>query len=321
MFKDVKREAPDVNVQVIVHLSLPDKVCIMYLHAPQDVMAEVRRPTAAQRVIKVRNVRIALAACAASGIDLTDLSANRGEASEKVTVKVDDILSGHCREVLALLWSIAVKSFARTVPVSHLETEVRLLERKIASKGLKSDECNFNLQPGNSSPVAKQLLAWVRAVCGLYGVTVRNCGSSFADGSVLCLLIHHYVPSLVPWTSIQIPPPVPLNVAQQMLGSGHVGGLASLSWADYIGMQNSVIQDEIEEYRQASSPILAFSFKAVICCYLAVEDIIHFASAAYAINIDVMRYSCHVPNSVEVMAYAGLESFTTLSLCTRHRAA
>lgn len=212
-------------------------------------MAEVRRPTAAQRVIKVRNVRIALAAVSAAGIDLTQLSANRGEANEKAAVRVDDILSGHCREVLALLWGIAVKSFEQTVPVTHLETEVRLLERKISNKGVRSDAAEVSLQPGNNNPVARQLFAWVRAVCGLYGVTVRNCRSSFTDGSVLCLLIHHYVPSLVPWTSIQIPPPVPLDVAQQVLGTGHLGGLASLSWADYVGMQNSVIQDEIEEHR------------------------------------------------------------------------
>lgn len=212
-------------------------------------MTEVRRPLAAQRVIKVRNVRIALAAATEAGIDLTQLSGNRGEANEKVAVRVDDVLSGHCREVLALLWGIAGKSFERTVPVAHLDTEVRLLERKISNKGVRPDTAEFSLQQGNSNPVTRQLFAWVRAVCGLYGVTVRNCGSSFTDGSVLCLLIHHYVPSLVPWTSIQIPPPVPLDVAQQVLGTGHVGGLSSLSWADYVGMQNSVIQDEIEEHR------------------------------------------------------------------------
>lgn len=219
----------------------------------QDVMAEVRRPTAAQRVIKVRNLRIALAAVTDAGINLAELSANRGEANEKVAVKVDNVLSGHCREVLALLWAVASKSFERTVPVDHLQTELRLLERKIKNKGLWSDSCQFSLQPGNDTPVARQLFGWVRAVCGLYGVTVRNCGSSFTDGSVLCLLIHHYVPLLVPWTSIQIPPPVPLDVAQHVLGSEHLGGLTSLSWADYVGMQNSVIQEEIEEHRYAAS--------------------------------------------------------------------
>lgn len=212
-------------------------------------MAEVRRPTAAQRVIKVRNGRIALSAAASTGIELDKLSANRGEATEMLSIKVDDIISGHCREVLALLWAIAVKSLPRTVPVDHLETEVRMLERKLANKGLPGKSPGVSLQPGNEGPVVALLCRWVVIVAGLYGVTVRNCSASFTDGSVLCLLIHHYVPSLVPWSSITIPPPVPLDVAEQVLGVGTIDGLAGLSWADYIGLQNSVIQDEIEENR------------------------------------------------------------------------
>jgi hypothetical protein len=217
----------------------------------QDVMAEVRRPTAAQRVIKVRNVRIALSAAAGAGIDVTQLSANRGEATETLSIKVEDIISGHCREVLALLWAVAMKSFPRTVPVDHLTTEVRMLERKLASKGLPTGAAGVSMQPGNDGPVVQLLCRWVKIVCGLYGVTVRNCSASFTDGSALCLLIHHYVPSLVPWSSITIPPPVPLDVAEQVLGAGNIDGLAGLSWADYIGLQNSVIQDEIEEHRCA----------------------------------------------------------------------
>ena len=36
-----------------------------------------------------------------------------------------------------------------------------------------------------------------------------------------------------------------------MLGPSQLRGLESLSWADYIGMQNSVIQEEIQEHRYA----------------------------------------------------------------------
>lgn len=219
-------------------------------------MAEVRKPTAAQRVIKVRNVRIALHAAHRVGIDLRGLSANRGEASEVVSLRVDDIVSGHCREVLALLWGLAQASFAHSVPISQLQTEVRMLERKLLVKGLPAEASGVHMQPGNDGPVTRLLFRWVRVVCGLYGVTLRNCSSSFTDGSAVCLLIHHYVPSLIGWSSIAIPPPVPLDVAEQVLGVDVLGGLEGLSWPDYIGMQNSVIQDEIEVYRYVFAAVL-----------------------------------------------------------------
>jgi abnormal spindle-like microcephaly-associated protein len=182
-------------------------------------MAEVRKPTAAQRVIKVRNVRLALSAIERAGVDLDHLSANRGEEHENIAVKVDDIISGHCREVLALLWAVALISFARTLPLAQLQTEVKLLERKLTNKGLSACASGVHLQPGNDTPVTQLLFRWVRVVCGLYGVTVRNCSSSFTDGAAICLLVHHYVPSLVQWSSISIPPPVPRDVAEEVLGA------------------------------------------------------------------------------------------------------
>eukprot|EP00892_Ulva_mutabilis_P005058 jgi/Ulvmu1/2924/UM149_0003.1 len=252
-------------------------------------MAEVRKPTAAQRVIKVRNVRMALDAAKRSGINLSHLSANRGEASEVVSLRVDDIVSGHCREVLALLWAIAQSSFAHSVPLAQLQTEVRMLERKLLVKGLPAEANGVRMQPGNDGPVTRLLFRWVRMVCGLYGVTLRNCSSSFTDGSAVCLLIHHYVPSLIGWSAIAIPPPVPLDIAEQVLGVDVLGGLEGLSWPDYIGMQNSVIQDEIEAYRHVQPA--CFVFLSVLRC-----------SPIHDVSLHAMRFleigNTYVPNLI-----------------------
>ena len=63
-------------------------------------MADIRTPTADQRPIKLRNVKTALRALhTCTSIDLNNLSAGRGEATEKVSIRVEDVVSGHCKEV------------------------------------------------------------------------------------------------------------------------------------------------------------------------------------------------------------------------------
>jgi hypothetical protein len=47
-----------------------------------------------------------------------------------------------------------------------------------------------------------EALAWVTAVGMFYGKTVREWTESFRDGSMLCLLIHHYYPDLMPLHAI-----------------------------------------------------------------------------------------------------------------------
>lgn len=225
--------------------------CHSVAAAAQDIMSGVRNPTAAQRGLRARNVRLAIEAAARGGVDTRALSADRGEGHAVVDVQVEDIVSGHCREVLALLWGIALESFARTLPLPALQTEVMLTERKLRGKGLTTLLAAPGLLPGNDLPVTQLLFRWVRSVCGVYGVTVRNCSSSFTDGAALCLLVHYYVPSLVSWSAINILPPVAREVAEQVLEphSGLGSGMESLSWCDYIGLQNSVDQGAIEQHR------------------------------------------------------------------------
>ena len=42
------------------------------------------------------------------------------------------------------------------------------------------------------------LLQWCRAVCAHYGLKIDNFTVSFSDGRILCCLLHHYHPSLMP---------------------------------------------------------------------------------------------------------------------------
>jgi hypothetical protein len=213
-------------------------------------MAEVRKPTAGQRIVKSRNARLALEALKKLGVNVDDAAANRGEAHERCQITPDSIISGHAREVLALLWAIASESFDRIVPFAQLRIEIALLERKLRMKGLSPAAKHTPLLPGNVGPVPDMLFRWARAVCGLYGVTVRSCATSFTDGSALCLLVHHYVPRLIDWAAIVIPAPVPRDVAEDILGVNGLPPMESLSWSDNLGLQNSSVQHELESYRR-----------------------------------------------------------------------
>jgi abnormal spindle-like microcephaly-associated protein len=213
-------------------------------------MLEARKPTAGQRIIKARNARLVLEALKKLSINVEHASANRGEALEHCQVTAESIICGHAREVLALLWAIAFESFDRVVPISQLRVEIALLERKLRLKGLSPSPKHPPLLPGNASPITEMLFCWARAVCGLYGVTIRSCTTSFTDGSALCLLVHHYVPRLIDWTAIAIPAPVPRDVAEDILGGDGLGAMESLSWSDNLGLQNSSVQQELESYRR-----------------------------------------------------------------------
>ena len=216
----------------------------------QDVMARVRNPSAGQRFIKIQNITLALKQLEAAGFDLTALSVDSGEQVTSTPVTAENVMAGHSREVLALLWAVATEAFSHTLPLAKLQTEVALLERKLEMKGITCSHQASLLTPGNETPVTKLLMRWVSAVAGLYGVTIRSCSTSFTDGSALCLLVHHYVPSLVSWSSITVPPPVPRDLAQALLRVD-MDAMESLSWADWLGLQGCLPQGELEQYRCA----------------------------------------------------------------------
>jgi Calponin homology (CH) domain len=278
-------------------------------------MSGARKPSAGQRVIKVRNVRLALSALTSMGIDLEHLSSNSGEDGMVVPITVDNVISGHSREVLALLWAIAREGFVHTVPVAQLRTEVTYLEHKLAQKGICADPTTPCIKPGNATPVTNLLFRWVCTVCGLYGVTVRSCSTSFLDGSALCLLVHHYVPSLISWSSIAVPPAVPHDVAEQILDLGPLANLESLSWADYLGMQNVTVQADLEQHRCAT----AYDQLARSLLVTGLPCDVKATCVHLPLPWHVSHYSaclcCHAGWPVTCGVGAGLEFSATLICC------
>lgn len=74
----------------------------------------------------------------------------------------------------------------------------KLKRHPISDRYYKSRRSSVEPSIFFESPALSLLLQWCREVCAVYGVPVNNFSSSFSDGRVLCYLIHHYYPSLLP---------------------------------------------------------------------------------------------------------------------------
>uniref|UniRef100_H3D460 Assembly factor for spindle microtubules n=1 Tax=Tetraodon nigroviridis TaxID=99883 RepID=H3D460_TETNG len=168
--------------------------------------AKLRLP-AISRLQKIHNVDVALQILKSKGVDLKDDSGN--------IIDSRDVVDGHREKTLSLLWKII---FAFQVEVildeNQLREEIGFLKRALRTKQrLALLRANQNLQrtsgptstPHKHSSVKISLLMdWVRAVCDFYGVKVENFTVSFSDGRVLCYLVHHYHPSLLPDKSVSL---------------------------------------------------------------------------------------------------------------------
>nr|XP_033937041.1 abnormal spindle-like microcephaly-associated protein isoform X4 [Pseudochaenichthys georgianus] len=165
-----------------------------------SMSAKLRLP-AISRLQKVHNVDMALQVLKSKGVDLKD------ELGSNIDSR--DIVDGHREKTLSLLWKII---FAFHVEVildgEQLKEEIGFLKRSLrAKRRLACLRADRGLQP---SPVKSQapyqhssskitlLMDWVHAVCDFYNLKVENFTVSFSDGRVLCYLIHHYHPGLLP---------------------------------------------------------------------------------------------------------------------------
>ncbi|RVE73614.1 hypothetical protein OJAV_G00033280 [Oryzias javanicus] len=169
-----------------------------------SLSAKLRLP-AISRLQKIHNIDVALQVLKAKGIDLKDEHGS--------TIDSRDIADGHREKTLSLLWKII---FAFHVEVildeSQLSQEIGFLKRTLRTKRrlarVRADQC---MQPSpvktrvpyeHTSTKVTLLMDWVRAVCNFYSLKVENFTVMFSDGRVLCYLIHHYHPSLLPEASI-----------------------------------------------------------------------------------------------------------------------
>ncbi|XP_017294913.1 abnormal spindle-like microcephaly-associated protein [Kryptolebias marmoratus] len=171
-----------------------------------SLSAKLRLP-AISRLQKVHNVDIALHVLKDKGIELKD--------EHGTIIDSRDIVDGHREKTLSLLWKIL---FAFHVEVilneDQLREEIFFLKRTLKTKrrlaSLRADR-DVPVSPAetrrpyeHTSTKIPLLMDWVCAVCDFYNLKVENFTVSFSDGRVLCYLIHHYHPGLLPDGSIGV---------------------------------------------------------------------------------------------------------------------
>uniref|UniRef100_A0A3P9QHX9 Assembly factor for spindle microtubules n=1 Tax=Poecilia reticulata TaxID=8081 RepID=A0A3P9QHX9_POERE len=167
-----------------------------------SLSAKLRLP-AISRLQKVHNVDVALQLLRGRGIDLKDESGS--------VIDSRDVVDGHREKTLSLLWKI-IFAFQVILDEAQLREEVDFLKRTLRTKRrLALVRADRAAQPSpaktrppheHTSAKISLLMDWVCAVCDFYHIKVENFTVSFSDGRVLCFLLHHYHPALLPQASV-----------------------------------------------------------------------------------------------------------------------
>ncbi|XP_068445776.1 abnormal spindle-like microcephaly-associated protein [Clinocottus analis] len=165
-----------------------------------SLSAKLRLP-AISRLQKVHNVDVALQVLKSKGVELKD------EHGSNIDSR--DIVDGHREKTLSLLWKIIFAFHVEMIlDEDQLREEIGFLRRTLRTKRrLASLRADNGPQPSpsrarapyeHSSTKITLLMDWVRTVCDFYNLKVENFTVTFSDGRVLCYLIHHYHPGLLP---------------------------------------------------------------------------------------------------------------------------
>lgn len=173
-------------------------MCVLPLFCPLPPPAQALRVPVISRLQKVHNVTLALRDLERQGVDLGTLY------QDGVTAK--DVVDGHREKTLALLWQMIVRWRLRALlQPEQLREEIAALERSLTPRArlllsaLQEAEAEEPVAGAAEAEAqdCRLLLRWCQTVCVGYDVPVRNFTTSFADGRALCLLIHHYHPTLL----------------------------------------------------------------------------------------------------------------------------
>lgn len=191
-----------------------------------DLLSRLRMP-AISRLQKVHNLDLALGALRSS------------EAGLPSHITAKDICDGHREKTLELLWH-CIFGFQLTdiLSLESLEKEVALLQRSLDARvrlgdkearagqsflfEFKRNALRQSTAPADdwsSTPRVQLLLRWAQLVCAHYGIEVENLTVSFSDGRGLCMLIHHYNPSLVEREQVEWTTTVSMQQKQDLDGS------------------------------------------------------------------------------------------------------
>ncbi|XP_015255446.1 PREDICTED: abnormal spindle-like microcephaly-associated protein homolog [Cyprinodon variegatus] len=169
-----------------------------------SLSAKLRLP-AISRLQKVHNVDIALQVLKGKGIDLKDESGS--------IIDSRDIVDGHREKTLSLLWKIIfVFQVEVILDEDQLREEIEFLKKTLrtkrrlallrADKGCQPSPVKARVPYKHTSRKITLLMDWVCAVCEFYHLKVENFTVSFSDGRILCFLLHHYHPGVLPEASI-----------------------------------------------------------------------------------------------------------------------
>ncbi|KAM9824658.1 abnormal spindle-like microcephaly-associated protein [Neosynchiropus ocellatus] len=168
------------------------RVVELLLH--QWTLSSKLRLPVVSRLQKVHNVDVTLQLLQSHGVQLKD------EHGSVITAK--DVVDGHREKTLSLLWMIILTFQVETVlDEKQLKEEICFLQRSFRT--FKSDHTppSWHSYQHPSTKIGL-LMDWVRCVCAFYSIKVENFSVAFSDGRVLCLLIHHYHPCLIPQASV-----------------------------------------------------------------------------------------------------------------------
>lgn len=138
----------------------------------------------------------------------TGFASLRQKEDEKMVGKLaKDIVDGHREKTLALLWKlISCFQLQSLVDVEVLSREIENVKNRMSYRAMEfltMQQRKMTPRPPRSSTngedehVYELLLEWCRVVCANYSVEVTDFTSSFADGKVLCYLLHYYHPMLL----------------------------------------------------------------------------------------------------------------------------
>jgi len=160
-----------------------------------SILQKLRLP-AISRLQKLYNTRVALSAFSHLSIPNMDF------------IEPIHIVDGHRPQVLQFLWSIVSHfklstlvdpdELKREIIAVHCANKHRFQHEKTSNDLHKSlDTKKIDRDPKGSDEIADLLLQWCQAVCSCFDVEVNDFSSSFADGKVICFLVHYYHPGIL----------------------------------------------------------------------------------------------------------------------------
>ena len=161
---------------------------------------EKMRLPAISRLQKLHNVRLALTSF--SKLNIPNLEG----------IHASHIVDGHRPQVLKLLWLIisqlklsillSPEQFKQEIASVRRANKFRRYTTKMSTKTNQFRESISKDCFVNFSDTCMLLLKWCQVVCSSFELSIENFSSSFADGKVLCLLVHYYHPQLLKLSEI-----------------------------------------------------------------------------------------------------------------------